>query len=137
ELKFKFVRLDGKMSAYCSAWKLSRSSLIPSLGRPPSSSSPSVGGGGLNLTAASRVFLMEPHWNPATEEQCFDRCHRLGQTKDVIITKFISEDTIEDRMLDLQEKKRMLMQQSFKKKRTATERNEQRTRDIRNLMNIL
>ncbi|XP_046585376.1 helicase-like transcription factor [Haliotis rubra] len=137
ELKFKFVRLDGKMSASQRMEAVKKFS-------DPEPGSPTIflislraGGVGLNLTAASRVFLMEPHWNPATEEQCFDRCHRLGQTKDVIITKFISEDTIEDRMLDLQEKKRMLMQQSFKKKRTATERNEQRTRDIRNLMNIL
>ncbi|XP_067663377.1 helicase-like transcription factor [Haliotis asinina] len=137
ELKFRFVRLDGKMSASQRMEAVKKFS-------DPEPGSPTIflislraGGVGLNLTAASKVFLMEPHWNPATEEQCFDRCHRLGQTKDVIITKFISEDTIEDRMLDLQEKKRMLMQQSFKKKQTATERNEQRTRDIRNLMNIL
>ncbi|XP_071089025.1 helicase-like transcription factor [Haliotis cracherodii] len=137
ELKFGFVRLDGKMSAPQRMEAVKKFS-------DTEPGSPTIflislraGGVGLNLTAASRVFLMEPHWNPATEEQCFDRCHRLGQTKDVVITKFISEDTIEDRMLDLQEKKRMLMQQSFKKKQTATERNEQRTRDIRNLMNIL
>jgi SNF2 family DNA or RNA helicase len=50
------------------------------------------GGVGLNLTAASRMLLLDPAWNPATEEQCFDRIHRLGQDQDVVVTKFVMAD---------------------------------------------
>lgn len=93
-----------------------------------------AGGVGLNLTAASRVFLMDPAWNPASEDQCFDRCHRLGQTKDVIITKFVIEDSIEERMLELQEKKRQLMHNAFDKKISAEQNRTNRINDIKHLI---
>ncbi len=48
-----------------------------------------LGGVGLNLTAATRMLLLDPAWNPCTEDQCFDRIHRLGQNNPVVITKFI------------------------------------------------
>ncbi len=48
-----------------------------------------AGGVGLNLTAANHLLLLDPAWNPAAEWQCFDRIHRMGQTKDVFIYKFI------------------------------------------------
>ena len=51
-----------------------------------------AGGVGLNLTAGSRMILIDPAWNPATEHQCFDRIHRLGQLKDVVITKFVMKN---------------------------------------------
>ena len=51
-----------------------------------------LGGVGLNLTAANHLLLLDPAWNPSTENQCFDRIHRLGQTKDVNIIKFIMRD---------------------------------------------
>ena len=51
-----------------------------------------LGGVGLNLTAANHLLLLDPAWNPSTEDQCFDRIHRLGQTKDVNIVKFIMRD---------------------------------------------
>ena len=51
-----------------------------------------VGGVGLNLTAANRLYLLDPAWNPSTEEQCFDRIHRLGQTKNVEVVKFVMKD---------------------------------------------
>ena len=51
-----------------------------------------VGGVGLNLTAARKLILLDPAWNPATEEQCFDRIHRLGQTQDVEIIRLIMKD---------------------------------------------
>ena len=63
---------------------------------------------GLNLTAASRVVILEPFWNPFVEEQAIDRVHRLNQTKDVIVYKFTIANTVEARILDLQEKKRAL-----------------------------
>ncbi|KAI9826611.1 MAG: hypothetical protein M1832_006207 [Thelocarpon impressellum] len=63
---------------------------------------------GLNLTAASRVVILEPFWNPFVEEQAIDRVHRLNQTVDVVVYKITIEGTVEERILALQEKKREL-----------------------------
>lgn len=63
---------------------------------------------GLNLTAASRVVILEPFWNPFVEEQAIDRVHRLNQTLDVIVYKLTVANTVEARILALQEKKRAL-----------------------------
>ncbi|CEO98810.1 hypothetical protein PBRA_006924 [Plasmodiophora brassicae] len=63
---------------------------------------------GLNLTCARRVVLLDIWWNPAVEEQAFDRCHRLGQTREVIITRITIANTIEQRIIELQESKRMI-----------------------------
>lgn len=63
---------------------------------------------GLNLTAASRVVILEPFWNPFVEEQAIDRVHRLNQTQDVIVHKLTIRDSVEARILELQEKKREL-----------------------------
>ena len=65
-----------------------------------------AGGVGLNLTAARRVFLLDPWFNPAVEEQAMDRVHRLGQQHPVVVTRFIVRGTVEERMLQLQESKR-------------------------------
>ena len=54
-----------------------------------------TGGVGMNLTSASRVFLVEPWWNPSFEAQAISRVHRIGQTKDVTVIRFVVEDTIE------------------------------------------
>jgi SNF2 family DNA or RNA helicase len=67
-----------------------------------------AGGAGLNLTAADYVFLLDPWWNPSTEQQAIARAHRIGQDKHVIAIKFISKDTIEEKILRLQEKKAKL-----------------------------
>ncbi|KAF9015548.1 SNF2 family N-terminal domain-containing protein [Cyathus striatus] len=64
-----------------------------------------AGGVGLNLTAAQRVYLMDPYWNPAVENQAVDRIHRLGQTRPVTTVKLIIENSIEDRLLEVQKKK--------------------------------
>jgi SNF2 family DNA or RNA helicase len=63
---------------------------------------------GLNLTAASRVVILEPFWNPFVEEQAIDRVHRLNQTQDVVVYKMTIKDTVEARIVELQEKKREL-----------------------------
>ncbi|RPB25678.1 hypothetical protein L211DRAFT_856730 [Terfezia boudieri ATCC MYA-4762] len=63
---------------------------------------------GLNLTAASRVVLLEPFWNPAIEEQAIDRVHRIGQTTDVVVYKITIGGTVEERILKLQDQKREL-----------------------------
>merc|ERR1712141_96994 len=64
-----------------------------------------AGGVGLNLVGANHLFLLDMHWNPQLERQACDRIYRVGQTKEVVIHKFLCEDTIERRILDLQEKK--------------------------------
>lgn len=67
-----------------------------------------AGGVGLNLTAADYVYIVDPWWNPAVEQQAIDRTHRIGQTKNIMAYRMICKDTIEDKILQLQDKKRML-----------------------------
>jgi superfamily II DNA or RNA helicase len=67
-----------------------------------------AGGVGLNLTAADYVYIVDPWWNPAVEQQAIDRTHRIGQTKNILAYRMICKDTIEDKILQLQERKRML-----------------------------
>jgi SNF2 family DNA or RNA helicase len=67
-----------------------------------------AGGVGLNLTAADYVFIADPWWNPAVERQAMDRAHRIGQTKPVFVYKFITEGSIEEKILKLQERKTQL-----------------------------
>lgn len=69
-----------------------------------------AGGTGLTLTEADYVFLMDPWWNPAVEEQAIDRAHRIGQQKPVTIYRMVTEGTIEHKVLALQEKKRDIAQ---------------------------
>jgi SNF2 family DNA or RNA helicase len=68
-----------------------------------------AGGVGINLTAADYVIIFDPWWNPAVEAQAIDRSHRIGQTKKVIAYKLIVKDTVEEKILKLQEKKKKLV----------------------------
>ncbi|MFI5379084.1 MAG: DEAD/DEAH box helicase [Tepidisphaerales bacterium] len=67
-----------------------------------------AGGLGLNLTAAEYVFLLDPWWNPAVEAQAIDRAHRIGQTQHVFAYRIIAKDTVEEKVLQLQQSKRDL-----------------------------
>ncbi|WP_184547546.1 DEAD/DEAH box helicase [Mucilaginibacter sp. FT3.2] len=67
-----------------------------------------AGGVGLNLTAADYVYLVDPWWNPATEQQAIDRTHRIGQTRKIFAYKMICKDTVEEKILLLQQKKKTL-----------------------------
>jgi len=67
-----------------------------------------AGGVALNLTVANEVFLLDPWWNPAAEMQAIDRTHRLGQFRPIRAVRFIAEGTVEERVLQLQEKKRLV-----------------------------
>jgi SNF2 family DNA or RNA helicase len=67
-----------------------------------------AGGIGLNLTAADYVYIVDPWWNPAVEQQAIDRTHRIGQTKNIFAYRLICKDTIEEKMLQLQDRKRTL-----------------------------
>ena len=67
-----------------------------------------AGGLGLNLTAAEYVYLLDPWWNPAVEAQAIDRSHRIGQTQRVFAYRLICRDTVEQKILELQKRKRDL-----------------------------
>ena len=99
-----FVRLDGAMSAE------QRQAALHKFREDPKVKvlllSLRAGGVGLNLTAAQHVFLMDPWWNPAVEEQAIDRVHRIGQLHPVKVTRFVVRGTVEERILELQERKR-------------------------------
>lgn len=68
-----------------------------------------AGGFGLNLTEADYCFLLDPWWNPAVEAQAIDRTHRIGQTRQVMVYRMISQGTIEEKVVALQESKRKLI----------------------------
>jgi SNF2 family DNA or RNA helicase len=84
-----------------------------------------AGGLGLNLTKADYVFLLDPWWNPAIEEQAVDRAHRIGQVNTVFTYKFITRNTVEEKILALQKNKLKLAndlittEESFIKKLTT------------------
>ncbi|KAH7397868.1 SNF2 family N-terminal domain-containing protein [Cadophora sp. MPI-SDFR-AT-0126] len=108
---FKFTRYDGSMRNDMREASLSKLRndkncriLLCSL---------KCGSLGLNLTAATRVVILEPFWNPFVEEQAIDRVHRLTQKTDVIVYKITIKDSVEERILDLQEKKRELANQTI------------------------
>jgi non-specific serine/threonine protein kinase len=105
ELKIKYVYLDGKTP--------NRQTRVDLFQNDPSYVvfliSLKAGGVGLNLTAADYVIHLDPWWNPAVEMQASDRAHRIGQEKPVFIYKIIARDTVEEKILLLQEKKRALV----------------------------
>lgn len=68
-----------------------------------------AGGVGLNLTKADYVFILDPWWNPAVEMQAVERVHRIGQNKSVFVYRFITENTVEEKVRELQEKKKILI----------------------------
>jgi non-specific serine/threonine protein kinase len=67
-----------------------------------------AGGVGLNLTVADYVYVVDPWWNPAAEQQAIDRAHRIGQKRNVFAYKMICKDSVEERILQLQERKQKL-----------------------------
>ncbi len=99
-----FTRLDGKSK--------DRGEIVGSFqsedGPPVMLISLKAGGTGLNLTRADHVFLLDPWWNPAVEDQAADRAHRIGQERPVLVHRLVAEDTVEERLLTLQERKRAL-----------------------------
>ncbi|TPX73207.1 hypothetical protein CcCBS67573_g05518 [Chytriomyces confervae] len=110
---FNCVKLDGRMTPQ------GRDAVIQSFMKDPSVTiflvSLKAGGVALNLTEASRVFILDPWWNPAVEDQAFDRIHRLGQHRPIRITRLIIENSIESRILQLQDKKKTLFQSTVGK----------------------
>ncbi|KAF3453101.1 hypothetical protein FNV43_RR03535 [Rhamnella rubrinervis] len=102
-----FLRLDGTLNQqqrenldFTGVWLLLHQVLLMSL---------KAGGVGINLTAASNAFVLDPWWNPAVEEQAVMRIHRIGQTKRVMIKRFIVKGTVEERMEAVQARKQRMI----------------------------
>ncbi|KAJ0042722.1 hypothetical protein Pint_18500 [Pistacia integerrima] len=131
---FKFLRLDGSMNARRRA-EVIEEFRVPETGGPiVLLASLKASGAGINLAAASRVFLLEPWWNPAVEEQAMDRVHRIGQKEDVKIVRLIARNSIEERILELQERKKKLAREAFRRKRK--DQKEVSVDDLRILMSL-
>jgi DNA repair protein RAD16 len=81
-----------------------------------------AGGVALNLTEASRVFIVDPWWNPAAEWQSADRCHRIGQKRPCVITRLCIEDSVESRMVMLQEKKANMINGTINNDKSSMEK---------------
>ena len=99
------ARLDGSTGTGAGWWRRFQDEAGP----PVLLVSLKAGGTGLNLTAADHVFLLDPWWNPAVEDQAADRAHRIGQERPVLVYRLVAEDTVEERILALQESKRALV----------------------------
>lgn len=99
-----FVRLDGSTRDRAGVVNRFQSETGP----PVMLLSLKAGGTGLNLTQADHVFLLDPWWNPAVEDQAADRAHRIGQDRPVLVHRLVAADTVEERILALQEHKRSL-----------------------------
>ncbi|KAI9684348.1 MAG: hypothetical protein M1829_002158 [Trizodia sp. TS-e1964] len=127
------VRLDGKMS------RAQRTESLDQFRDNPDITvimvSISAGGLGLNLTTGSRVYVMEPQFNPAAEAQAVDRVHRLGQKREVFISRFIMGGSFEEKMLDLQRKKQNLADLSMERGKTLDrgEATKRRLEELRSL----
>lgn len=132
EAKLTYVRLDGKMSrqkrnASLDAFRDDNETTIILI-------SLTAGGLGLNLTTGSKVYVMEPQFNPAAEAQAVDRVHRLGQKREVTTTRYIMENSFEENMLKLQRKKQNLADLSMDRgKLDKAEAAKQRMEELRSL----
>ncbi|KAA8644155.1 hypothetical protein EYZ11_008489 [Aspergillus tanneri] len=127
-----YTRLDGTMSLAARGKALhefheddSITVLLATIG---------AGGVGLNLTAASKVYIMEPQYNPAAVAQAVDRVHRIGQTRQVTTVQFIMRGSIEEKIFELAKKKQQLADMSLNRgKLDKREVQEQRMREYRSL----
>lgn len=131
-----YTRLDGKMH------RNSRIAALETFRDDPSVRvilvSIMAGGLGLNLTAGNKVYVMEPQYNPAAEAQAVDRVHRLGQKREVETTRYVMEESFEEKMLELQEKKKRLASLSMdreggKNALNKTEATRKRLEELRSL----
>lgn len=115
--RIKFTRYDGSMTPGA------REAAVKSFMEDPSVRvmlvSLTAGNAGLNLTAASQVIVTEPFWNPYVEEQAIDRAHRFGQEKPVTVHRLLIPGTVEDRIVRLQEQKKMLVDAALSERGAA------------------
>ncbi|KAL1413654.1 hypothetical protein Q8F55_001432 [Vanrija albida] len=110
ENNIRKLEYTGKMSQAAREETIRRFKMPPEVNRsvPVLLLSTKAGGVGLNLTVASKVICCDLAWNPATEQQAVDRCHRIGQNLPVHVERLVIEETVEDRLLEIQKHKGML-----------------------------
>ena len=129
---FDFVRIDGSMSLP------KRKKVLNALASDDDTTillaSIKAAGQGLNLTAASRAFIMEPMWNPAAEAQAVDRIYRIGQEREVKIIRYIMEDSIEEQIVILQKKKQKLADVSLSKDHKTLSKKEAREHHMKEIL---
>ena len=126
-----FVRLDGSMNVKQRAQVLIDFKTDPAI--TVLLVSIRAGGQGLNFTAANKVYMMEPQYNPGVEQQAIDRVHRLGQEREVEIVHYIMKESVEEALLRLQDKKTKLASLSMDKKKTKSEEAKKRIEELREL----
>lgn len=133
---YEFVRIDGKMSL--STRKKSLDALASDDNITILLASIKAAGQGLNLTAASRAFIMEPMWNPAAEAQAVDRIYRIGQKRPVFVKRYQMEDSIERKIVELQKRKQQLadvsMNQNHKQLSKQLSKQDVRERHLKEIL---
>ncbi len=129
-----FVRIDGTMSLS------RRRKVLDALSSDDSATillaSIKAAGQGLNLTAASRAFIMEPMWNPAAEQQAVDRIYRLGQKREVFIKRYQMEDSIEMKIMMIQKKKQALADISMERNHEKLSKKESREQHMKEILDM-
>ncbi|ORZ38954.1 SNF2 family N-terminal domain-domain-containing protein [Catenaria anguillulae PL171] len=108
---FEFTRLDGSMHRKVREANINRFQTDPNV--MVFLISTTAGAVGLNLVAASNCFIVDPMWNPMVERQAIDRIYRIGQKRTVTVVKLAMEDSVEERVLALQERKRRMAEEAF------------------------
>ncbi|GAB7359003.1 hypothetical protein MBLNU230_g5076t1 [Neophaeotheca triangularis] len=124
----QYCRIDGKMSS------TQRGEEVASFNKDPSKRifliSIKAGGQGLNLEAANKVYMLEPQYNPGAEEQAFQRVHRIGQQRPVVIKRYVMEDSVEEGVLRLQKKKKEIGSMSMER-RSKFAQNERKREELK------
>uniref|UniRef100_A0ACD5YSF4 Uncharacterized protein n=1 Tax=Avena sativa TaxID=4498 RepID=A0ACD5YSF4_AVESA len=131
---FNILRLDGSMNPKKRSDVIKQFSVVGPDAPTVLLASLKAAGAGVNLTAASTVYLFDPWWNPGVEEQAMDRVHRIGQTRAVKAVRLIVKGSIEERILELQERKKKLISGAFGKK--GKENKEMRLEELRMMMGL-
>ncbi|RDW69510.1 hypothetical protein BP6252_08530 [Coleophoma cylindrospora] len=132
EAGYKFSRIDGSMTA------AARDASIRALDTDSECrillASLAVASVGLNLTSANTVILADSWWAPAIEDQAVDRVHRLGQTRPCTVWRLVMEDSVEERVIDIQKEKRQLVGKAFKEKAKGGKEKTTRMGDVQKLL---
>uniref|UniRef100_A0A804J5E0 Helicase C-terminal domain-containing protein n=1 Tax=Musa acuminata subsp. malaccensis TaxID=214687 RepID=A0A804J5E0_MUSAM len=133
ECLIQYRRLDGTMSL------MLRDKAVKDFNTDPEVTvmlmSLKAGSLGLNMVAACHVILLDLWWNPTTEDQAIDRAHRIGQTRPVTVSRITIKDTVEDRILALQEEKRKMVSTAFGEDQTSSHATRLTVEDLRRLFN--
>ena len=131
---YQYVRIDGTMSLS------KRRKVLDSFNTDDSVTillaSIKAAGQGLNLTAASRAFIMEPMWNPAAEEQAVDRIYRIGQKREVMIKRYHMARSIELKIMELKKKKQALADVSMNRNHKALSKEETRKQHMKDILSL-